>query len=203
MLNILVLCVFFYLYWFLTREHKHSIQAQDDQLVSSVNESHVSCFVARKQKYSTGLCLLKKNFIHGREMTNRLVCLCEVTGYVRWVNMNLLHHNAKFSHLCNPNRHSIKRQFRLVAPPPLPHPLTASTPPPMTQNDPQSWNSTALKAQKGSGGSKCVLKLTLVYFFLSWWVDKNQQLEGIGDPTAVRIYKAMPPFCTLMALLKL
>lgn len=93
--------------------------------------------------------------------------------YVRWVNMNLLHRNAKFSHLCDPNRHSINRQFRPAA--------SHLSSPPSTQNDPLLWKSLAYKAQKatfGSGGSKYVLMLTSVYFFLNE-IDRNQQLSDV------------------------
>lgn len=50
----------------------------------------------------------KNNITHSCGTTNRP---CGVTGPVWLVNMNLLHHNAKLSHLCNPNWHSINRQF--------------------------------------------------------------------------------------------
>lgn len=43
-------------------------------------------------------------------------CCVSVMSQDMWLWLvNMKHHNAKFSHLCNPNRHSINRQFRPVA----------------------------------------------------------------------------------------
>lgn len=84
----------------------------NDQLISSVNE----CFLFYSKKTimfhrSVHLSILKKD----KTLLWMCVYICDVKGYVWLVNMNLLHHNAEFSHLCDPNRHSINMLFHPVA----------------------------------------------------------------------------------------
>lgn len=109
MLNILVQCVSIGSVHIDYRGDKHSIQVQRDQPCRF--SELMSCFLFCSKRTKIFLTcvssyLLKNNFL------SCCVCVCmrDVTGNV-WL-VKLFHHNAKFSHLCNPNRHSINWLFR-------------------------------------------------------------------------------------------
>lgn len=75
----------------------------------------ISCFLFFNKKTIFQRSVWLTFFLSYKIIKYLALCLCDVTGYVWLVNMNLLHHNAKFSHPCDPNWHSINWQFRPVA----------------------------------------------------------------------------------------
>lgn len=63
-----------------------------------------SCSAAKKKKKKSTLFVIKYHI--------PVLCVWDVNGGLQRVNVHPLSHNARLSHLCNPDWHSINRLFR-------------------------------------------------------------------------------------------